>query len=40
VAAISLNASKAPIYVSNRVQNCNWWWDDLSCDVTNIWLKQ
>jgi ABC-type transport system substrate-binding protein len=40
VPAVSLNASKAVIYVSSRVQGCNFWWDDLSCDVTNIWLKQ
>jgi ABC-type transport system substrate-binding protein len=40
VASVSLNASKVAIYHSSRVQGCNFWWDDLTCDVTNIWLKQ
>ena len=37
--AVSLNASKSAIFVSSRVQGCNFFFWSLSCDITNIWLQ-
>jgi ABC-type transport system substrate-binding protein len=37
--AVSLNASKAVIFNSSRVQGCNFFFWTLSCDLTNIWLQ-
>jgi ABC-type transport system substrate-binding protein len=36
---VSLNASKAMVFVSSRVQGCNLFFLTLSCDLTNIWLQ-
>jgi ABC-type transport system substrate-binding protein len=36
---VSLNASKAAVFVSSRVQGCNFFFWTLSCDITNIWLQ-
>jgi peptide/nickel transport system substrate-binding protein len=39
VGVVSLNASKAVIYNSKRVQGCNFFFFTLTCDPTNIWLS-
>jgi peptide/nickel transport system substrate-binding protein len=38
-ATIPLNVQKWTVYHSSRVQNCMFWFFDLNCDPTNIWLK-
>jgi peptide/nickel transport system substrate-binding protein len=38
-ATIPLNVQRYTAYHSSRVQGCVFWFFDLNCDPTNIWLK-
>ena len=37
--AVPILVQKWPVYHSSKVQNCTWWFFDLSCDPTNVWLN-
>jgi ABC-type transport system substrate-binding protein len=36
---VPLDYTKWPIYHSSAVHGCNFWWFDLNCDPTNVWLS-
>lgn len=38
-ATIPVDYQKWPIYHSSAVHGCRFWWDDLNCDPTNVWLS-
>ncbi len=37
---IPVNVQKWPVYHSSAVQNCQFSWYTLNCDLTNVWLKR
>jgi ABC-type transport system substrate-binding protein len=39
VAAIPVEYQKWPVYHSSAVHGCTFWWFDLDCDPTNVWLS-
>ncbi len=39
VAAIPVEYQKWPVYHSSAVHGCSFWWFDLNCDPTNVWLS-
>ena len=38
-AAIPVEYQKWPVYHSIAVHGCTFWWFDLNCDPTNVWLS-
>jgi ABC-type transport system substrate-binding protein len=38
-AAIPVEYQKWPVYHSSAVHGCTFWWFDLNCDPTNVWLS-
>ena len=38
-AAIPVEYQKWPVYHSSAVHGCTFWWFDLDCDPTNVWLS-
>ena len=38
-ATVPLKSQKWPAYHSSRVQGCNFFFFELSCDPTNVWIK-
>jgi peptide/nickel transport system substrate-binding protein len=37
--AVPILVQKWPVFHSSKVQNCTWWFFDLNCDPTNVWLS-
>ena len=38
-AIVPLFAGKTPVFHSENVRGCVWWWPSGNCDLTNVWLK-
>ncbi len=38
-ATVPLDYSKWPAYHSSAVHGCSYWWVDVNCDPTNVWLS-